>query len=171
MPDPVLFNQRKTFFLGAEEMLVRRQLSSCPYAAHLIKSFLHDALQGSKKWNVYKAGKMICAHEELGYLTVRLGKDRGNKKKVTKASSLRLSHLGFAHKDKRHILMCFSGGSDGKEYACSAGDPGLIPGSGRSPGEGNGKPLQCSCLENSMDTGAWWATVHGVVRSRTQLND
>ena len=86
-------------------MLVRRQLSSCPYAAHLIKSFLHDALQGSKKWNVYKAGKMICAHEELGYLTVRLGKGRGNKKKVTKASSLRLSHLGFAHKDKRHILM------------------------------------------------------------------
>ena len=61
-------------------MLVRRQLSSCPYAVHLIKSFLHDTLRGSKKWNVYKAGKMICAHEKLGYLTVRLGKDRGNKK-------------------------------------------------------------------------------------------
>ena len=48
-------------------------------------------------------------------------------------------------------------GSDGKEYACSVGDLGLIPGSTRSPGEGNGNPLQCSCLENPMDRGAWWA--------------
>ena len=61
----------------------------------------------------------------------------------------------------------FPGGSDGKESACSAGDLGLIPGSGRSPGEGNGNPLQYSCLENSMDGGAWWATVHGVQKSRT----
>ena len=49
----------------------------------------------------------------------------------------------------------FSGGSDGKVSACNVGDPGLIPGSGRSPGEGNGKPLQYSCLENPMDRGAW----------------
>ena len=55
--------------------------------------------------------------------------------------------------------MGFSGGSDGKESACNAGDPGSIPGSGRSPGEGNGKPLQYSCLENSMDR------VHGVTKS------
>ena len=48
------------------------------------------------------------------------------------------------------------GGSDSKEPACNAGDPGLIPGSERSPGEGNGYPLQCSCLENPMDRGAWW---------------
>ena len=48
-------------------------------------------------------------------------------------------------------------------------DMGLIPGSGRSPGEGNGYPLQHSCLENSLDRGAWWATVRGVVKSRTQL--
>ena len=48
---------------------------------------------------------------------------------------------------------------------------GLIPGSGRSPGEGNGTPLQYSCLENPMDRGAWWAAVHGVARSRTQLSD
>ena len=53
-------------------------------------------------------------------------------------------------------------GSDGRESACKAGDLGSIPGSGRSPGEGNGNPLQCSCLENSMDRGAWWATVHGL---------
>ena len=50
---------------------------------------------------------------------------------------------------------------------CNTGDPSLIPGSGRSPGEGNGSPLQYSCLENSMDGGAWWATVHGVAKSRT----
>ena len=53
----------------------------------------------------------------------------------------------------------------GKESACNAGDPGSIPGWGRSPGEGNGYPLQYSFLENSMDKGAWWATVHGVGRS------
>ena len=53
--------------------------------------------------------------------------------------------------------------------ACNAGDMGLIPGSGRSPGEGNGNPLQYSGLENPMDGGAWWATVHGVAKSRTQL--
>ena len=59
----------------------------------------------------------------------------------------------------------FSGGSDGKGSACHAGDPGLIAGSGRSPGEGNGTPLQSSCLYNPMDSGAWWATVHGVAES------
>ena len=59
--------------------------------------------------------------------------------------------------------MCPSG-SDGKESACNAGDLGLIPGSGSSPGEGNGTPLQYTCLENPMDRGAWWATVHGVTR-------
>ena len=65
--------------------------------------------------------------------------------------------------------MGFSGGSDGKESACREGDLGLIPGSGRSPGEGNGNPLQYSCLENSMDRGAWWATVHGSQRLRHDL--
>jgi len=59
------------------------------------------------------------------------------------------------------------GGSDGKESACKVGDLGLTPGSGRSPREGNGNPLQHSCLENSMDRGAWWATVLGVTKSQT----
>ena len=54
-----------------------------------------------------------------------------------------------------------------KASACNAGDPSLIPGSGRSPGEGNGNPLQYSFLENSMDGGAWWATVHGAAESDT----
>ena len=67
--------------------------------------------------------------------------------------------------------MDFRGGSDGKASACNVGDPGSIPGSGRSPGEGNGKPLQYSCLKNPMDRGAWWATVHGVTKSRTRLSD
>ena len=53
-----------------------------------------------------------------------------------------------------------------KVTACNAGDLGLIPGSGRSPGEANGNPLQYSCLENPMDGGAWWATVHSVAKSR-----
>ena len=59
----------------------------------------------------------------------------------------------------------------GKGSACSVGDPGSIPGLGRSPGEGNGNILQYSCLENSMDGGAWQATVHGVTKSQIQLSD
>ena len=59
---------------------------------------------------------------------------------------------------------------DGKESACRAGDPGSVPGLGRSLGEGNGNPLQYSCLENSMDSGAWRATVHGITKSQTQLS-
>ena len=61
----------------------------------------------------------------------------------------------------------FPGGSDAKESASNAGDPGSILGWGRSPGEGNGNPLQYSCLENSVDRGAWWAAVHGVTKSQT----
>ena len=61
----------------------------------------------------------------------------------------------------------FLSGSDGKESACHAADSGLIPGLGRSPGEGNGYPLQYFCLENSMDRGTWQATVHGVAKSWT----
>ena len=61
--------------------------------------------------------------------------------------------------------------SDGNESACSAGDPGLIPGLRRFPGEGNGNPLQYSCLENSMDRGTWRATVHRVAKSQAWLSD
>ena len=59
----------------------------------------------------------------------------------------------------------------GVESACSVGDPGLIPGSRKYPGEGHGNPLQYSCLENIMDRGAWQATVYGVTKSQTQLSD
>ena len=65
----------------------------------------------------------------------------------------------------------FPGGSDGKASAYNVGDQGSIPESGRSPGEGNDNPLQYFCLENPMDGGAWEATVHGVAKSQTQLNN
>ena len=68
--------------------------------------------------------------------------------------------------------MGFQGNSDGKESACNAGEAGVvgsIPRSGRSPGGGHGNPLQYSCLENPMDKGAWWAVVHRVTKSWTQL--
>ena len=80
-------------------------------------------------------------------------------------------------KEKRKIfgiiyfIWGFLCGSAGKKPACNAGDPGLISGLGRSPGEGNGNPLQYSCLGNPMDGGAWQTTVHGVAKSRTQLSD
>ena len=74
---------------------------------------------------------------------------------------------GYPVKVELHIHKGFPGGSDGKDSACNAGELGSIPGLGRSPGEGNGNPVQCSCLENSMDRGAWLATIHGVEKSWT----
>ena len=69
------------------------------------------------------------------------------------------------------LLQGFPGGSDGKESACIAGDVGSIHGSEGSPGEGNDNPLQYSCLESSMDRGAWRATPHGVAKSPTRLSN
>ena len=66
-------------------------------------------------------------------------------------------------------LVGFPGGSDGKESICNAGVPGSIPGSGRSPGGGHSNPLQYSRLEDPMDRGTWWVTVHGVAKNRTRL--
>ena len=74
----------------------------------------------------------------------------------------------------RILAWRISGGSDGKESVCNAGDTGdvgSIPELGRTPGGGNGYPLQYSCLENSMHRGVWWATVHWVVKSQTRLSD
>ena len=73
--------------------------------------------------------------------------------------------------DHLTCLLGFPGGSEVKASACNVGDLGLIPGSGRSLGEWNGNPLQYSCLENPLDGGAWWAIVHGVTKSQTQLSD
>ena len=87
--------------------------------------------------------------------------------------------LGGAVLEGRHVVsfekkVCennkdFSGGSDSKESACNARDLGSIPGWERSPGEGNGNPLQYSCLEDPMDRRAWRAAVHGATKSRTRL--
>ena len=71
-------------------------------------------------------------------------------------------------------MMSFPIGLDGKEPVCNAGDTGdggSVPGSGRSPEERNGHPLQYSCLENSMDRRAWWTTIHGVAKSQTWLSE
>ena len=82
-----------------------------------------------------------------------------------------------SHKENPRILewvaypLGFPGGSEVKASTCNAGDLGSIPGSGRSPGEGNSNPLQYSCLENPMDRGACWATVHRVAKSRTRLSN
>ena len=69
------------------------------------------------------------------------------------------------------LLKDFPGGSVGTESACNTGDSGSIPGLERCPGEEHGNSLQYSCLENSMDQGAWWATAHRVIKNRTQLID
>ena len=79
--------------------------------------------------------------------------------------------LGSEKCNSSFLFQGFPGGSEVKASACNAGDVGSIPGSGRSPGEGNGNSLQYSCLENPMDGGAWQATVHGVAKSRTWLSD
>ena len=73
----------------------------------------------------------------------------------------------FSNEDSYKDLWGFSGGSDGKESACNAEDPGLIAGLGRSPGVGNGNPHQYSCLENTMNREAQWAKIHGATKSQT----
>ena len=95
---------------------------------------------------------------------------------VSSDSHLQISHRGPGQHQTYSLFdlqLIFSSGLlrwlSGKESACRAGDPGSNPGSGRSPGGGNSKSLQYSCLKNPMDRGAWWATVHGVAESQTRL--
>ena len=76
-----------------------------------------------------------------------------------------------AKEDETPRIAGFPGGSEVYNLPANAGDTGLNPGSGRSPEGGNGNPLQCPCLENSMVLGVWWATVDGVAKSQTQLSD
>ena len=82
-----------------------------------------------------------------------------------------MADSAFLFSAKYYSLKGFPGGSDRKESTYSTGDLGLIPGLGRFLGEGHGNPLQYSCLENPIDVGAWWATVHGVAKSQTRLSD
>ena len=76
--------------------------------------------------------------------------------------------LYYLYSNSIHLIVY---GSGSKESACSSGQPGMILGLGRSPGEGNGNPLQYSCLENSIDEGAWQVTVHGIAKSQTRLSN
>ena len=86
--------------------------------------------------------------------------------------TLVLTSLNLIYKmDIITVLGCSPGGSEDKDSACNEGDQGLIPESGRCPGEGSDYPLQYSCLENSMDRGAWRETVHRVTKSWTRLSD
>ena len=89
-------------------------------------------------------------------------------------SRTRLTRLSSSSSSSSfHVLLIvgFPGGSDDNETACNVGEPGSIPGLGRSPGDVNGNPLQYSCLDNPMDGGAWQSTVYGVAKSRAQLSD
>ena len=95
-----------------------------------------------------------------------MGLDIWKKKNPRKSQQGKLEFAAYSQ-----LYLGFPGVSVGKEFACNVGDPGLIPEWGRSPGEGNGNPLQCSCLENPMDRRAWEATVQWVAKSQIQLSD
>ena len=95
----------------------------------------------------------------------------GQEDLLEKGMTTHSSILAPAKKRAQRNILGFPGGSEVKASACNAGDLGLIPGLGRCPGEGNGNPLQYSCLENPMDGGAWQATVHEVAKSRTRLSN
>ena len=95
----------------------------------------------------------------LQYSCLENPMDRG----AWRATVYELARVG--HNLATRLLLLHSGGSDSRESTCNAGDPCSISGSERSLGEGNGNSLQYSCLENPMDRGAWWATVHGIAES------
>ena len=117
---------------------------------------------GYSPWGRKELGlEVVAAFESKSHLEAEFLLPWGTYGFSLRASTdwIRPSHTG---------LPC---GSDGEESACNTGDPGSIPGLEGSPGEGNGYPLQCSCLENRMDRGAWWATAPGVTKSQTQRSN
>ena len=134
-----------------------------------------EDLKSQSKWNCLYVESKKNGTKELIYKT-----DTENKLMVTNGvrwgginweTGIDIYTLLYIKQKTQGPIVGFSGSSAGKESACNAGDPGLIPGSRRSPGEGNSYPLQYSCPENSMDRGAWQVTVHGVAKSQTQLSD
>ena len=134
--------------------------SSCPPAFHLIRL--------SRQWN----STCYCPRVPLViWIYLISSMHWGSNWLILHYLNLTDSWVWTVSNKNFNSEWSFPGGSEVKTSACSAGDLGSIPGSGRSPGEGNGNPLQYSCLENPMDRGAWWATVHGVAKSRTQLSD
>ena len=129
-----------------------RKQAACPASVDPCQALCRPALVLScgKCWRGHERGLWCHTHGGLLLTTTH-----------------QLHKPGFApdHSEPHPPTPCR--GSAGKECTCDAGDPGSIPGSGRSPGEGNGYPFQYSCLENSTDKRAWWATVHGVAVSDT----
>ena len=109
-------------------------------------------------------GDVACTHFRSSSLT----KATGHVQTAQGCSQTRTCLPGyFTVFSERSGLLGFPYSSSGEESTCNTGDPGSILGSRRSPGEGNGNSLQCSCLENSVDGGTWWTTVHGVAESDT----
>ena len=122
-------------------------------------------LQSNTAFNKANRILQILTHR---FSSVYIGKNKRLQRR--KRTGEEEKHRLFVLFESEFSLLAFSGGSDSKESACHAGDPSSIPGSGRFPGEGNGNPLQYSGLENPIDMGAWWATVRGVSKSQTWLN-
>ena len=120
-------------------------------------------------WTFYSGDFTFSCRENTTSLQWKITKQKQKQNKQTKKTNF---YIPFISISKPHINQWASlVAQKVKNPACNAGDQGSIPGSGRSPGEGNGYPLQCSCLENSVDRGAWQAIVHGVTKSQTRLND
>ena len=111
----------------------------------------------------------MVAHSNILAWEIPWTEEPGGLQSMTSQESDMTLQLNHYHQYSKAFMYCrgFPGGSDGKESACSPGNQGSIPGSGRSPGEGNGNPLQHCFLENSMDRGGWQATIHWVTKSKT----
>ena len=121
------------------------------------------------KWINFALDLLKSVHV-LNFLDLRNINKIGDEDSGSKSGKKVLKKLGTFNSE-RYSQMGFPGGSDCKESTCNEGDLGLIPGLGRSPRKGEGYPLQNSGLENSMDRGAWQATVHEFAKSQTQLSD
>ena len=139
---------------------------SFPRASLVVKNL--SAMRETWVWSLGWKGPLeegMAIHSTiLAWRIPRTEEPRG----LQSAGSQRVRY-GWA--TKHSTAHSFPGGLDGKEYTCNAGDLGLIPRLGRSPGEGNGYPLQYYCLKNPMDRGTWWATAHGVAQRHTWLSD
>ena len=148
------------------------QLCSCQYTCPQCQKYLHFILQSQAHLHLILFSLFPLSSVPPTYSSVPR-KSSSPPPKAPFLCFLRLSRrykqveIPAVHENQSNTNRGFPGGSASKASAYSAGDPGSIPESGRSPGEENGNPLQYSCLENSMDRGAWWATVHGVTKSRT----
>ena len=141
-----------------------------PYSSGDQKSQIRAPGRCGSGKNSFLPGWILCESSQGG----GWGREKEEKTQRHRGNSLvfrfmkTLNLLSQCSTLRAHLtLMGFAGGSDGKESACNVRDLGSLPGSGRFPGEGNGKSLQYSCLSNLMDRGVWWATTHGVTKSQT----